>query len=197
VTVNNKEDNSEDFCLDFVQKFGLRSNNLFWNQFPWIQVETTANLSPDPLQPVSFLIDREIYINITAWQRVQYWKIYFGWYSEELNTENAPRYRRRLWQKFVVRKVHQKYLFSALCVFVWAEESWARECVYGRGSVIVCVCVTVEFVTHHLKWVEQRRPAVYSSTILFGAAFWQKKVGKNACRETTKLVCRKKRLVAW
>jgi hypothetical protein len=26
VIVNNKEENSEDFCLDFVQEFGLRNN---------------------------------------------------------------------------------------------------------------------------------------------------------------------------
>jgi hypothetical protein len=28
VTVNNKEKNSEDFCLDFVQEFGLRKGGL-------------------------------------------------------------------------------------------------------------------------------------------------------------------------
>jgi hypothetical protein len=28
VTVNNKEENSEDFCLDFVQEFGLRLHGL-------------------------------------------------------------------------------------------------------------------------------------------------------------------------
>jgi hypothetical protein len=28
VTVNNKEENSKDFCLDFVQEFGLRLHGL-------------------------------------------------------------------------------------------------------------------------------------------------------------------------
>ncbi len=28
VTVNKKEENSEDFCLDFVQEFGLRKGGL-------------------------------------------------------------------------------------------------------------------------------------------------------------------------
>jgi hypothetical protein len=27
MTVNNKEENSEDFCLDFVQEFGLRPHS--------------------------------------------------------------------------------------------------------------------------------------------------------------------------
>ncbi len=59
VTVNNKEENSEDFCLDFDQEFGLSANletgytgNVYAANTHRSSCEIDIIISPSPLPPI-------------------------------------------------------------------------------------------------------------------------------------------------